>query len=656
MNDTLQRLRRDWPDATFLALGQTALWDEPVKAALRLRLDEEWPEARMIAGAHDTDYFAKLSGHPDAARQDFALVGHDDAATRGLWSAAGEMSQLFGSEDVATRAKLRREGGVSLHHALSFTEDPDATLGDLTRAWGWTGIIHGGWKKEIVAEIKLSAILATLREQLCRAVNGSAERLEGERAAEARRLGERILTRIECFAQDNPDATLAQLYRDLTPFLYETLLGHPPANLATTRTTELLALTPETAALPRFAFVDLFLNPKTRKKAEDAYNLALGGSDIYTLDLFGEGALPFDLVVAGHGRGTLHATSSGIRIDTPVPIVLPGAVTSVKELAERVAQLGAVTLVGKAIALLPMLAAEFVLVFHEGASSYSERTRTLIGELEKQRVPLPALLPILRVKYHTWDAMRAIPGAESMMLHLPEFLAQALDRPTVSAADFAECWPRAILWEKERLAAMRPIASPRALLGYLSERLGGVWNEKCRAHDEGSKAILTLWRDVEVLRERENALRYETAAGKREIERLERAKGDDFRRVQNSSGTLTEADVLRRSKAFDRPIEEIRARIHAAGDEAHALKRERKAWERGPELTGTREALRRLEADAERERARLTRNALQAIYGLPHTAHRPSAWWFPLVDPSGAWLREVARTAEYYLEPLAESR
>ena len=88
MNETLERLRREWPDATFLALGQTALWDEPVKAALRLRLDEVWPEARIVAGVHDSDYFAKLPGHPAAARQKFALVSHDDNATRGLWSAA----------------------------------------------------------------------------------------------------------------------------------------------------------------------------------------------------------------------------------------------------------------------------------------------------------------------------------------------------------------------------------------------------------------------------------------------------------------------------------------------------------------------------------------------------------------------------------------
>ena len=77
--------------------------------------------------------------------------------------------------------------------------------------------------------------------------------------------------------------------------------------------------------------------------------------------------------------------------------------------------------------------------------------------------------------------------------------------------------------------------------------------------------------------------------------------------------------------------------------------------ERAKEHAKIRTALRQIEAQAERERARLTRNALQTIHGLPHTAHRPSAWWFPLLDPSGAWLREVARTAHFYLEPLTEA-
>uniref|UniRef100_UPI00286D571F hypothetical protein n=1 Tax=Armatimonas sp. TaxID=1872638 RepID=UPI00286D571F len=55
--DALGALRERFPNTTFLALGQTALWDEATKATLRRRLDSFWPDAAMLAGVHDTDYF-----------------------------------------------------------------------------------------------------------------------------------------------------------------------------------------------------------------------------------------------------------------------------------------------------------------------------------------------------------------------------------------------------------------------------------------------------------------------------------------------------------------------------------------------------------------------------------------------------------------------
>ena len=39
--------------------------------------------------------------------------------------------------------------------------------------------------------------------------------------------------------------------------------------------------------------------------------------------------------------------------------------------------------------------------------------------------------------------------------------------------------------------------------------------------------------------------------------------------------------------------------------------------------------------------------------GLEHTQLRPSAWWLPLVDPSGAWLDAMASGTKARLEPLA---
>lgn len=670
----IEELRCRFPDTPFLALGQTALWDEPTKAAFRRALDSLWPEARMIAAAHDSDYFAKLPGHPAAAGEaKYALVPHDDAATRGLWSAAGEMSRLFGSEDVPTRARLEK-AGVSLETALRGAEEPSAFLSETTAAWGWRGIIHTEWERKIAHDIPLRDILPTLLEQIEWATHESVDCIEGERAGDAHVIAGTMRGWVYTFAETHPDASLSDLYRDLFPRFYELLLGAPPANLSTSTTLRLLRFNRETALRPRFAFVDRFLRPETRRRAIDAYNLAVAGSETYTLDRFGEGALPFDLVIPGRGRGTLCVRDDAtVIIETERPITLCGAcdVTGVEMLAALVErELGPdVALVGKAVSLISMLAAEYVLVFHEGASGYTPRTTALNERLAASGVPLPELRPILRVRYATWDALSAV--GDAVTFRLPEPLAQAFSQERISAEEFASCWQCARRHEERRQDVLRETRSPRALLAYLARTVANGWEGRMQEYEAARLRLLGVWDQAQAIQGRVYTLYDQVRTLKREVAALEKQKGDDFRarvqplrlRLGDSAGPeaddlAREIERLQRERAarFDGEIQQRLSQVRFALATVRDLKEKRLGLERGAEAAGARGTLRRIEAEAERAKARLARNTVTAVEGLPHTNYRPSAWWFPLVDPSGAWFRRLSDTAEYYLEDLGGRR
>ncbi len=678
----LTDLAARFPGTPLLALGQTALWDEPTKASIRRLLDQIAPDTEMVIAAHDTDYFAKLPGHPSSAGESaYAVVPHDDARTRGLWSAAGEMSAFFGSEDVPTRHEIEKRGAVSLAKAMSVAADRDPLLSDMTTAWGWTGIIYTRWDKKIAADVTLSEILPALNAQMEQTFAASAKLLKNvERAANARRLGETIRGWVTNFAVANPVASLSDLYRDLLPRFYELLLGAKSEHLGVSSTMKLLRFNTNTACLPRFAFVDLFLNPATRKPALNAYDLAVGGSGAYTLDTFGEGALPFDVVIPGQGRGTLSITPDGaVRILlSPEPLtVCPAgkfcAPTSVEELAKLLqAELGSdIALIGKAVALLPMLAAEYVFVFHEGASSYSDRTASMLDEMRRRNLPVPVVHPILRVKYATWDALAAVPVAPGDLgdaLNLPPYLRQTLGRASIGFEDFALCWRRAVAFAERDLKTLGELRSPRDLLAYLAEEQEGDWEAKTREYEAARMRLLTIKEKAQAIQGRIYTLYDQVRQLKIEALRLEREKGDDFRaRVQPvrerlaatedpAEVAILESEIVslqsERFVTYEAEIEIRRGSVRYALATVRDLKQSRLALERSDEVTAARDTLRRVESGAEWAKAELVANSLRTLHALPHTDYRPSAWWFPLVDPSGAWFDKLTRTAELRWEEL----
>jgi hypothetical protein len=335
-------------------------------------------------------------------------------------------------------------------------------------------------------------------------------------------------------------------------------------------------------------------------------------------------------------------------IDTPEPIHLPGesVATSARQLAERIeSALGPdCVIIGKAVALLPMLTAEWVLVFHEGASSYSWRSAKLVTGLRQLRVRHPELRPILRIRYHTWDSLAAAPGVR---LTLPDHLTQALGRQTLDADDFAACWLRGREWEKRRLKELASLRSPKALLAYLERAcLLMSTSEYARART----TLQLLWDQASTLRDQEHALQAEIRQLRTASNALEHAKGNDFR----ARGSVLDADALAaRTEQFDRPLAANRRRVKQLTLQVKQLHRERKIIERSPRAIAARATLQRIEAEAQIAKARLAKNALQTVHGLPHTDYRPSAWWFPQVDPSRNWFNQVADTAELRLEELA---
>ena len=154
----------------------------------------------------------------------------------------------------------------------------------------------------------------------------------------------------------------------------------------------------------------------------------------------------------------------------------------------------------------------------------------------------------------------------------------------------------------------------------------------------------------EILRGRVEEHQGKVRTWQRERQEMERRKGEDFRRMARP---LTEREIAARAQAFDAPIESLRERIQATRALLSEFRRQRRRLERGPEAAAARARLTEIVQGAQMARLELVRNAFLTLEGLEHTQLRPSAWWLPLVDPSGAWLDAMASGTKARLEPLA---
>lgn len=638
LEQTLADLDRIAPDAPLLALGQTVFWDEPMKAGVAAA-----SKRRFIGGVHDTDYFAKLPGGTGHHHPGFMQVPHNDTRTKGLWSAAAEFSALFGSETVITKEVLLKHG-LRLEKVLPGRPH---LLDEATEAFGWRGVVSTADDSPVTADMPIEEVFPALLETLQWAMSRTLECISEPDRLLATERAARLDQLIETTRRGS--TTLADFYRRLLPSMYSFVAGEE-LDIESTRTTELLQFNTATCHLPRFSVVDLFLRPEASQVAHDAYNEALQGSEIYGLDRFLSGAIPFDLVVPGKGRGTIRIAPRAVVIMTPQPLFinLKKPIRSIHDLAEAVeGKFGTgCTLIGKAVTLIGMLAREFVFVFHEGASSYVKYSLRFHQLLASRGHDL-ACNPILRVRYRIWDAIAHCYS----WLKLPEPLQRPFGAEEICAPSFAGRWREVADEQAALLARLQGLRRPIELVEFLETVAGSSW--KCLATEYAS-----LHTRLEELESRVDSLKQGRHKQYRVLSELrrkrvdaERAKGEHWR-SKIFEKSPTEADWQERARLGE-AVEHVVHEIAATRQKIRELLARQRDVSRDPEVQAIHDRRRGIEREAELKRLRLIRSAIIATKGLHRASLRPSAWWFPILCPDGGWFKETIRTAECYLEPLA---
>ncbi|MEZ0326156.1 MAG: hypothetical protein ACAH95_09630 [Fimbriimonas sp.] len=608
-----------------------------MKAGLALAANRLGSKRRFIAGIHDTDYFAKLpSGQRQPGR--FKALPHNDTTTRGLWSAAAEFSALFGSETVITREMLLNAG---LRLAAVQRARPNI-LDEATEAWGWRGIVSLDEHSPVTADVPLQQIIKELCGTLDWALKSSLECLSGGTHEISQQLVDQLHTRI-CEHADEQGLTVAEFYRRIVPELYE-FCASAPVTPETTRTSELLKFNNCTCDLPRFALLGLFINPATRAEAARAYDEAITGSSMYDLTKFGTGAIPFDLVIPGSGRGTIRLGTKGavIMTDPPQFLTFKEPPESLHDLAKAIEDKCGdnCVVVGKAVTLIGMLAREFVFVFHEGASSYVTSSRKL-HELLDHKVN-----PILRIRYDAWDAMRVC----CSWIKLPKPLQRPFGAEEICAPSFAARWQSVAEEQEKLLEDLGKLKRPIELIRFLHSALGGAWSNLAEEYENLHDRLSQLNQSIEQIRRERHKLYAERRrlSGARLV--AERARGDHFR-AKIFERDATSDDLAER----ERLTANVEAVIHAKTElqsQMHQLRRQQNELVRDEEVRRIHDRRQTIELEAELKRLTLIREAIIASKGLRNANRRPSAWWFRLVCPDGLWFRETVDTASYYLEEL----
>ena len=635
-------------------------------------LDEHYPEAVMAVGIHDADYFSRIPSNlalPDG----WTILPHSDGTTKDLWVATGEISTLFGSETIPSRDLLTACGVQIDKIARDYPGGRTALIETATEAWGWRGLVYEDSANEVSCCMPLSDALPHLIDLLSWGFDHTVDSLAEPAAAQlAKNEAGHLLNGMRSYAESHPDATVTEAFLHLLPGLYGRLLGYNPSNLEMTRITEVFKFNESTASLPRFRVLGAFLDPATRAICQDAYNASVEGADINRLDKFCPGAIPFDLVVPGKGRGTICLLEDSVTIDLDEPVLIP--VSSPPATAEELAsiimsQFGPdAALVGKAVTLVLMMTSEYIFVLNEEGSSYVPLCEKMAGLMREKGVEFD-FYPILRIGYRTWDSLSACDAVFS----LPGHLASVFRKGDITSLEFADSWQSAVRDASARLDRLARLTGTEELLFMLTEDQTDLWIERLAAYRNANAELRAFSERTEPMKIESVRLRDLSYQIKQDVQSMEAQKGDHFRReVKPRRDALydieaagqadsQEAERLRGEiEEHEKHRAELESRIALMRDDAQRahnrsleMKNAVQSLEKGEEVKECRLTIKSIEYEAELARLWLVRDALLVSKGLTFSNHRPSAWWFILADPELRWFSKVIETAQFRWEEIS---
>lgn len=628
----------------LLALGQTVFWDEPLKIAVKLSAQKLGKNFKLIAGIHDTDYFAKLPGGL-VSNLPFVALPRNDNSTKGFWSAAAEFSALFGGETPVTR-EIYTEAGVSLERL----SQGDAEFVDQkTEAWGWRGIAQTDPIPKVAGEIELIPLFGVLQKTFNWAIDLTLQTLcEPKQNHEAKKIADH-LNEILCETLNICEGqTLSGFYECLLPHFHK-MLSDKLNDVEITRTTKLLNFNSSTCNLPRFEFVNLFLNPNTKDLAKKLYNESVSGTEIYDLDKFGTGAIPFDLVIHGIGRGTIRLTDEMLIIMTHEPkfVKLNKPIQNINDLAEVVSRaFGNCCLIGKAVTLINMLSREFIFVFHETASPYVNVTKKINYLFEKNNINIQAY-PILRVGHETWDAL----SESDRWFRLPEPFQKPFGAEHVSAQTIANTWRCVVEQQKETRNKLKDIRKMHDLIAFLQKIMGGRWQSLATEYEQLSEELNPL---KIVSQETKNAVN-ECFSRLREIKKLlpniEKQMGEHFRKEIFAHNPVSKS-ALEERKTFQHKVQKLKNERIKLRKKLFDLRENQRSLASQKKIVDARKRRAEIEKEAEYARLKIVRESVISSAGLERANRRPSAWWMMLVSPDGQWFQSMMEKMQFRLEDL----